>query len=91
MRGLPSMRSNGSERGRVVHSGKVKISFAVCVVALSLSCRTVLVMPPPCPIPSEGVVIDLTEMVVLNAYEDVRRWVSEMERYCGSIDAMSDQ
>jgi hypothetical protein len=76
------------ERGCVTRSGKVRIFFAVCAAALNLSCRTVLVMPPPCPVPSEGVVIDLTEMVVLREFKDVQRWVAEMDRYCDAIDAM---
>jgi len=90
MRGLLLMRSSGLVRGHGSLSRGAKISFAACAVGLSLSCRTVLVMPPPCPVPSEGVVIDLTEMVVLNAYEDVQGYLSEIERYCSSVDAMSD-
>jgi len=36
------------------------------------------------------VVVDLTEMVALNDYEDIQGWISEMDRYCEAIEAMSD-
>ena len=90
MLGCLWMRSRDLVKWRVTLSRGVRILFVACVVALSLSCRTVIVTPPPCPIPSEGVVGDLTEMVVLDEYEYVRRWIAEMERYCDGIEAMSD-
>ena len=90
MHGCHAMHSGDSPRERATLSRKARILFAVCAVALSLSCRTVLIEPPPCPVPSGGVVIDLSEIILLGKYEFVVRWIAEMDRYCDAVDAMAD-
>ena len=90
MHGCRAMHSSDSPRERVILSRKVRIFFAACAVALNLSCRTVLIEPPPCPVPSGGVVVDLSEIILLGKYEFVVRWIAEMDRYCDAVDAMSN-
>ena len=84
------MHYDASMRRCDARSGAGKILFAACVLALSLSCQTpVTVLPPPCPIPDDAVVMDVTEMTVLMEYVDVLRYLAEIDRYCGAVAAMA--
>ena len=60
-------------------------------VALSGGCVTVWGgSPPACPPISEEVFEEMVGIIMEEEYLGVTVWLSEMERYCSSIDAMRD-
>ena len=60
-------------------------------VALSSGCVTVWGgSPPECPPINEETFKEMVGMITEEQYRGITVWISEMERYCSSIDAMRD-
>lgn len=64
------------------------ILFVACVIVPSVGCATrVNFSLPPCPSPTEVVVDQVENLQQSGDYLDLIDWVSEIDRYCGAIDA----
>lgn len=60
----------------------------ILLLASSLGCVShKLKNPPPCPAISRDAVEDLEIIILSNSFVDLEIWVSEIERYCGSISS----
>ena len=89
-----------SEGGKILitHLAAHSRSVVLCYAALSLfsvivSCSHVWAgKPPPCPSPSDGAIENIAALVEENEsdpsrYSFVLVWVSEIERFCSSLNA----